>query len=268
MKMISSPPPPIGGKLEGAYKNNLMKKIFVIVFLCFAVTVSAQNIPAEDTTAKPAIAAIGKPDGEKTEMKIGKDGGSFISSDGKVRLIIPEGTVSKKTTFSIQPTTNLMPNGNGKAYQMEPSGIIFQKPIQLIFSYNDNETEGNSALLLGLAMQDEKGKWSSLKKAILDSVAKTLTADIHHFSSYVNFRWAKIYPSSARVKVNGSLRLNIRVLVPLDEDGEGDELSSLGGVEKQQVIKWSVNNIPKGNSTVGLVSVSENNTAIYQAPRS
>lgn len=159
-----------------------------------------------------------------------------------------------------------MPNGNGKAYQMEPSGIIFQKPVQLIFSYNDNETEGNSALLLGLAMQDEKGKWSSLKKAILDSVAKTLTADIHHFSSYVNFRWAKIYPSSARVKVKGSLRLNIRALVPLEEDGEGDELSSLGGVEKQQVIKWSVNNIPKGNSTVGLVSVSENNTAIYQAP--
>ena len=244
-----------------------MKKIIVLLFSFISVNVSAQNNnAAEDTIAKPAITAAGKPDGEKTEMKIGKGGGSFTSSDGKVRLIIPEGAISKKTTFSIQPVTNMIPNGNSKAYQMEPSGINFQKPLQLIFSYNDNETQGNSPELLGIAMQDNKGQWSSLNKAVTDTVSKTLTAAIHHFSTYVNFRWAKIYPSSARVKVNGSLRLNIRALVPLDEDGEGDELSSLGGVEKQQVIKWSVNNIPKGNSTFGLVSVSENNTAIYQAP--
>jgi len=243
-----------------------MKKIIAFIFLFVTVTASAQNIPSNDTTARPAITAIGKPDGEKTEMKIGKEGGGITSSDGKVSLIFPEGALSKKTTISIQPTTNLAPNGNGKAYRMEPSGINFQQPVQIIFNYTENETEGNSPELLGIAMQGEKGQWSSLNKAVADTVAKTLTADIRHFSSYVNFRWAKIYPSSARVKVNGSLRLKIRALVPLDGDGEADELASLGGVEKQQVIKWSVNNIPKGNSTVGLVSVSENNSAIYQAP--
>ena len=114
-----------------------------------SVTVSAQNIPAEDTTAKPAITAIGKPDGEKAEMKIDKDGGSFTSSDGKIRLIIPEGAVSKKTTFSIQPVTNLMPNGNGKAYRLEPSGIQFQKPVQLVFHYDPEESEDSMQLLMG-----------------------------------------------------------------------------------------------------------------------
>ena len=68
-----------------------------------SINVSAQNNAVEDTTAKPAITEIGKPDGEKTEMKIGKEGGSFTSSDGKIRLIIPEGAVSKKTTFSPLP---------------------------------------------------------------------------------------------------------------------------------------------------------------------
>ena len=180
-----------------------MKNIIVYILLLTSITSSAQNDAAEDTVAKPAITAIGKPDGEKTEMKIGKEGGSFTSSDGKIRLIIPEGTVTKKTTFSIQPTKNLAPNGNGKAYQMEPSGINFNKSLQLVFYYSDDETEGNSPLLMGMAMQDDNGKWFSLKKAVLDTLAKTLTAAIHHFSAYVNFSKAKISPASARVKVNG-----------------------------------------------------------------
>lgn len=241
-----------------------MKKLIAFTFFFVSLTASAQNDAVEDTAAKPAITAIGKPDGEKTVMKIGKEGGSFTSSDGKIRLIIPEGAVSKKTMFSIQPTTNLMPNGNGKAYQMQPSGITFNKPLQLVFSYNENETEGNSPLLMGMAMQDDKGQWSSLKKAVLDSLAKTLTADIHHFSAYVNFSKAKISPASARVKVNGSLRLKI-VGTFWDDTDEDAELMPLGIVEYPNM-KWSVNGIPKGNSSTGIISPSQNGSAIFQAP--
>ena len=240
-----------------------MKKTIAFVFLFVSVNVLAQNKTAEDTVAKSAITAIGKLDGEKTEMKIGKEGGSFTSSDGKVRLIIPEGAISKKTTFSIQPTTNLAPNGNGKAYQMEPSGINFNKPLQLIFSYNDNETQGNSPLLMGMAMQDDNGKWFSLKKAVLDSLAKTLTADIHHFSAYVNFSKAKISPASARVKVNGSLRLKI-VGAFMDDTDDDAELSPL--FIEYPDMKWSVNGIPKGNSSTGIISASQSGSAIFQAP--
>lgn len=71
------------------------------MFLFVSIKTIAQNSPVHDTTAKPAITIIGKPDGEKAEMKIGKDGGSISSSDGKAELIIPEGSVTKKTTFSI-----------------------------------------------------------------------------------------------------------------------------------------------------------------------
>lgn len=163
-----------------------MKKIIVFIFLFVSVSVSAQNNAAGDTTSKPAITELGKPDGEKTEIKIGKEGGSFTSSDGKIRLVIPAGAVSKKTTFTIQPTTNLMPNGNGKAYQMEPSGVNFQKPLQIIFNYTNAETEGNSTELLAIAMQDEKGQWFSVNKVTTDTVAKTMTAEIQHFSSHVN----------------------------------------------------------------------------------
>jgi hypothetical protein len=235
-----------------------MKKIIAFIFLFASIASQAQN------EITPAITALGKPDGEKTEMKIDKEGGSFTSSDGKVRLIIPEGAVSKKTTFSIQPTTNLAPNGNGKAYQMEPSGINFQKPLQIIFKYSNDDTEGNSPELLGIAMQDDKGLWSSLNKTVTDSVARTLTSDIRHFSSYVNFSRAKIDPSSARVKVNGSLRLKIIQIAPPSEDD--DLLSPLSVIEATTTVLWHVNEIPRGNSAVGLISASQNYSAIYQAP--
>ncbi len=236
-----------------------MKRIFILIGWVFSMAAQAQK------ELTPAITAMGKPDGDKAAMVIGKEGGSFTSTDGKVRLVFPEGALSKKTTISIQPVINLAPNGNSKAYQMEPSGIIFKNPVQLIFYYGDNETEGNASSLLGMAMQDEKGRWSSLNKMVIDTVAKTLTAGIHHFSSYVNYRWAKIYPPTARVKVNGSLRLDIRVLVPLDESDD-DELSPLSGIEQEQNETWAVNSIPKGNNVVGMVSASQNLSAIYQAP--
>jgi hypothetical protein len=80
-----------------------MKKIIVILFLFAAVSVLAQDIPDDDTSSKPTITAIGKPDGKKVEMKIGKDGGTFASADGKIKLIIPEGAVSKKQHSVFSP---------------------------------------------------------------------------------------------------------------------------------------------------------------------
>ena len=197
-------------------------------------------------------------------MKIGKEGGSLTSSDGKIRLIIPEGAVSKKTTFSIQPTTNLMPNGNGKAYQMEPSGINFQKPLQIIFYYTDAETEGNSPELLAIAMQDDKGQWSAPNKITTDTVAKIITAEILHFSSYVLYAVASIYPESARLKVNGSLRLRITNIININDGVDAPFLATKNNYKSAD--EWSVNGIPKGNGTVGLISVSQNYTAIFKAP--
>lgn len=122
-----------------------MRKIIAIALLFIAVSAIAQNGP--DTTAGPVITAIGKPDGAKTEIKINKDGSSLQSSDGMVALIIPEGAVPKNTVISIQPISNLMANGNGKAYRLEPSGIKFKKPLQLIFNYDDEEIKDSMQLL-------------------------------------------------------------------------------------------------------------------------
>ena len=161
-----------------------MKKIIVFISLLLSLTVSAQNEAAKETATSLVITAVGKPGGKKTEIKINKDGGSLKSSDGLVKLIFPAGAVSKKTDISIQPITNLITNGDGIAYRFEPSGIQFKKPVQVIFHYDDEEIKDSMQLLLGIAMQDDKGQWYNLNETALDTVAKTISGNINHFSDW------------------------------------------------------------------------------------
>ena len=243
-----------------------MKQIALYALLFVSMNVSAQNEAAEDTIAMSAITTIGKLDGTKTEMNIGKEGGSIISSDGKVELIIPAGAISKKTTFRIQPVTNMAPNGKGQAYRFEPSGIEFQKPVQLIFRYDEDESRDNMQLLMGIAMQDNSGQWYSLKKFILDTVAKTLSGDINHFSDWSKFDELKIDPSYARIKVKKSMSLTINMITA--DDG-GDELMQLIPMKKKKIpwsATWMANEIINGNATEGKISVTSRTSVKYTAP--
>ncbi len=248
-----------------------MRKIIAIALLFIAVSAIAQNGP--DTTAGPVITAVGKPDGAKTEIKINKDGSSLQSSDGMVALIIPEGAVPKNTVISIQPISNLMANGNGKAYRLEPSGIKFKKPLQLIFHYDDEEIKDSMQLLAGIAMQDDRGQWLSFKNCTIDTLAKTISANIMHFSDWANFMKIKLYPPYSRLKVKKQITLTID-LISSEDDGLSDltpagddELSPLKKTSKQTfTTTWKANGIIKGNSRAGTIDAGTEKIATYKAP--
>ncbi|MEO5563098.1 MAG: hypothetical protein ABIR18_06670, partial [Chitinophagaceae bacterium] len=92
-----------------------MKKIIVFTLILFSTGASAQNNAVEDTTARLAITEAGKPDGKIAEKSMNKNGGTLVSGDGNLELIIPSEALSKKTTISIQPISNMFSNGNGQA---------------------------------------------------------------------------------------------------------------------------------------------------------
>ena len=73
----------------------------------------------------------------------------------------------------------------GKAFRLEPIGIEFLQPVQLVFHYSEKEMEEGSPQLMGIAFQDEKGVWYGLRDFKLDTVAKTITGNITHFSDWV-----------------------------------------------------------------------------------
>lgn len=243
-----------------------MKKIIVFIFLFVSATAFAQ---VEDTTAQPAITEAGKPTGKIAEKMMNKDGGTLFSGDGKLELIIPSGALSKKTTISIQPITNTMPNGNGQAFRLEPSGIQFQKPVQLVFHYTDEESKDSMQLLMGIAMQNNTGQWYSLKKFTLDTVAKTMSGNINHFSDWSNFDKIKLYPSSARLKVKKTMNLSIDLISSEEEDLSPFMQDDLSPLKKQKIpwtVTWRANEIIKGNAVVGKIADALTRFITYTAP--
>ncbi len=249
-----------------------MKKIIAFALLFISIKTTAQNEAVEDTASKPVITGVGKPDGTKTAIKINKDGSSLQSSDGMIELIIPDGAVPKNTTISIQPITNLMANGNGKAYRMEPSGIQFKKPLQLIFHYDEEEIKDSMQLLTGIAMQDNKGQWFSLKNCKIDTTAKTITGNISHFSDWANFMKIKLYPSAVRLKVKKQITLAIDLIS--SEEDEVAELPTTENGELSPLIKkkipfttiWKANEITNGNLKVGTIDKGSETVVTYKAP--
>src|SRR5262249_19944527 len=113
-----------------------MKKImcirlaaFCLCFLYLNTAVAQQDNLTIKYLRMDSVTALGKPIGEEVSQEIGKDGGAIVSDDGRIELIIPEDALSKKKKIKIQSVTNLAANGSGNAYQMEPSGLQFQKPV-------------------------------------------------------------------------------------------------------------------------------------------
>jgi hypothetical protein len=206
-----------------------------------------------------SVTAVGKPTGDDVSQEIGKDGGTITSDDGRMELIFPEDALNKKKKIKIQPITNLAANGSGVAYKMEPSGIKFQKPVTLVFHYSEDDLSGTSSEFKGIASQDENGRWQEMPEVLLDTVAKTITTQINHFSSYASFDKIVLRPQHARVKVEKTIQMEIHfVFSDLD-----------AGIALPPTIptpQWTVNSIPFGNSFVGTITPLITNHSKFTAP--
>ncbi|HTD93346.1 MAG TPA: hypothetical protein VK644_06030 [Chitinophagaceae bacterium] len=242
-----------------------MRTLACLSFALLPLLVSAQQISVSDSITRFGITEKGIPAGEMANSRIGEEGSTLLSSDGKVELIFPAGAVQKKTVISIQPVTNLAPNGNGYAYEMKPSGIHLQKPVRIIFHYSNEETEGSLSTLLNMATQDEEGHWSPLKEVEIDTINHTVSASISHFSYYAIYGKVKLRPSSARVRVNETVRLIMTSIFEYNGD-ESLEETSLLGTKLSGPPAWSANAVPGGNAAVGTVSASVAFSSLYKAP--
>lgn len=233
---------------------------FCLAFLYLHLATVAQS---DSLTIKylrmDSATAIGKPTGEQVSQEIGKDGGTISSDDGRIELIFPADALNKKKKIRIQAVTNLAANGRGNAYQMEPSGMEFQKPVKLVFHYSEDDISGTLAEFKGIASQDEKGRWQAMPDISLDTIAKTITTQISHFSSYAPFDKIVLRPQHARVKVEKSIQMEIHFVISDPDAG----LALPPTIPNPQ---WTVNSIPSGNSFVGTIKPLTTNNATYTAP--
>ena len=227
-----------------------MKKIFVVFLLFFQLVAKAQrDISKIKFIEPPDSTAIGTADGKLITKEISPAGGTIDSEDGRVQLIFPAGALAINTTISIQPITNLAPNGAGKAYLFEPSGIQFKKPVQLIFHYTEEEEEICPADLMGFGMQDDKGKWSFFDYDAWDSVSKTLKGSIEHFSSLTNLNKMKLSPAYQKLRVSDTLLLHIIDISKKFK--KRPAFLNIALTPSSRVPLWYVNDVLNGNEIYG-----------------
>ena len=186
-------------------KKNLLFLVMLISLSTWAQT-DTSGIKFIDL---PDSTGFGTPNGKLVTKEIGASGGMIASEDGRIELIFPEGALTTNATLRIQPVTNLAPNGTGKAYLFEPSGIQFNKPVQIVFRFTDEEAEICPPDLMGFAMQDHIGKWSFVEYEGWDSISKILKGLIHHFSRFSNVNKLQLELEKKEVSVKGKVSVRV-----------------------------------------------------------
>ena len=173
-----------------------MKKAIHFLMLLYSINSFGQN---DKTTAtlKPYITPAGDPFGDIVSAKLSIKGGKLTSADNGLEVIVPTNALDSEVNISIQSTHNELNENNEGAYQLEPSGIQFKKPVQLIFHYSDDNADIKS-----IAWQDDKGQWHHFKKIAIDTLQKTLSCLVPHFSRWARFDVLYILPKETTVKVN------------------------------------------------------------------
>jgi hypothetical protein len=250
-----------------------MKKILISSILFFSLSAHAQSdstkLSADTSTIKfvepPDSTGFGTPDGQLVSKEIGPVGGTIVSDGGRVELIFPPDALTANTNISIQPITNLAPNGAGKAYKCEPSGIRFKKPVQFLFHYTKQEAEACPADLMNLASQDDKGKWTFSKYEDWDSTKRILKGSIHHFSSVGTSDGAGIRPDKTMIVAEGRVNINFYDRYKTIQSGP-----FLGNQDRQSVGSryWAVNGIRDGDQNVGYAGPGTlTSLGAYTAPK-
>jgi hypothetical protein len=241
--------------------------IYAVLFAC-SIRAFAQQ---PDTTQ--LITPFGKPTGKEAEAKIGKEGGKLVSEDGRIELEIPPGAFDKKTTISIQPVANTLSAGGGTSYHLQPSGIKFNQPVKITFHYNENGNNSNDPQWRGIAMQDEQGRWHNLNGIELDSIKKTISGKINHFSYWVDYERVNIAPASAKVKVNKQISLQLIVYTPSEATQTAPGEDALPELPPMSIVRvplppvWSANGVVNGNAVTGTIRASGNGLQpVYHAP--
>ena len=253
--------------------------MFLLLWI-FLVSMVAQAQPdsLKMQTMLSDSTGFGTPDGKLISKEIGVDGGQIASEDGRVELIFPAGALAKNTIISIQPRTNPAPNGVGQSYWFEPSGIQFQKPVQINFRYTDEESEICPADWMSLGIQDHKGKWTFIDYESFDSVSKTLKGFIHHFSAVSNVDDVRVVADKSKIRVNelDHIALIDRTRISPEGIPYGDTSYSLAPIAMNSPVLWYVNGVLRGNAQIGRVTplefAQDRHTAKtiigrYEAPR-
>ena len=136
------------------------------------LTTDASSVSVTVSTTSPLASAT-----------IGATGGTLTSADGALLLGVPAGAVGADTVFSVQQVAPPGPGTVGPVYDLEPSGVMFNPPLTLLFDYAGANLEGVDPQGLSLASYDSPGAWDPVPSSV-NVASQTIGAQVSHFTPW------------------------------------------------------------------------------------
>lgn len=113
--------------------------------------------------------------------EIGPEGGVVVSSDGRMTLEVPPGALDRSVEITIEATPG--PEGTvAPVYVIEPMGLTFQYPTELVFDYDATMLGEEDPEALEMVTQRELG-WDYLPDRKLDAEDETISVSLMALSA-------------------------------------------------------------------------------------
>jgi len=229
--------------------------------------------PPQAVPTTPAKTAVGRAFGPATSITVGADGGTLVTPDEGLTVIIPAGAAPAGTVITATPITNHVPGGFGPAYRLtKPDGVTFAQPVTVRFAYASADLEGRPLSGLHIARQRPDTTWEAFVPTV-DAANKTLSVTTTGFSDWANMSGWQLVPGSSQVRAGHSKNLLIKSCDLKEyDDGMGGTITSLSVYDctnsraPSAVGSWAVNGVAGGNPTLGKISNVETHGATFTAP--
>jgi hypothetical protein len=121
-----------------------------------------------DTSDAPAMAVIST------------EGGRVERGRGAVVLEIPPGALERPTAVTISVASDGPAGTVGTVYDFGPSGLIFDQPVKVVFSYAELALSAEERRRLSV-VRSEDGRWVPLSEQTLDEAEARVTGLTMHF---------------------------------------------------------------------------------------
>jgi hypothetical protein len=159
---------------------SLLTLIILLTSLCSC----KKNDPGTDKNIQGLVTEVGTEIGGAVTGKIGPSGGTLITNDGRVEFVFPAGALNMETDIVIQPVISNIPMAIGNAYRLMPGNTEFNNPVILKYHYDPDELEGTFPEAIFIAHQNAEGIWLAHGNVVTDTVSKTISAQLYHFSDW------------------------------------------------------------------------------------
>jgi hypothetical protein len=158
---------------------------------------------------------------------IGTEGGAVTAMAGKVKLTIPAGSLRAPVSVVILAVEAWPDGALGPVFQLVPSGLAFDPPATLTYSYSADDigSVAPSSLRLGNAMGST---WIALDSTV-DASASSVSASIAHLSIYGLLGPSAGSTADAGSAANATDASDARASTPADAAASSPDVVDSGG---------------------------------------